>query len=38
MVKEAQKREEQINRTQSRVSNKSDRVVVEKFQSSSGID
>ena len=38
LVKEGQKREDTINRTQSRVANKSDRDVVEKFQHSSGLD
>lgn len=38
MAKEAQKREDQMNRTQSIVANKSDREVVEKFQRSSGLE
>ncbi|OTY75374.1 hypothetical protein BK749_14120 [Bacillus thuringiensis serovar vazensis] len=38
MAQEAQKREERVNRTQSRVANKSDREVVEKFQRSSGLE
>ncbi|PHB37068.1 hypothetical protein [Bacillus wiedmannii] len=38
MAQEAQKREERVNRTQSRVTNKSDREVVEKFQRSSGLE
>ncbi|QGM31944.1 hypothetical protein GI482_16990 [Bacillus sp. N3536] len=35
---EAQKREDTINRTQSRVANKSDREVVDKLKRSSGLE
>lgn len=38
LAKEAQKRENQMNNTQLRVANRSDREVVDRFQRSSGIE
>lgn len=38
VAEEAQKREDNINRTQARVANKSDREVVDKLKRSSGLE